>query len=99
MADTKPRNKRTRERYSGLPKLPAGRVYSVLERVEKATGPLTVRDIMELLGVCKQSVYDAIYGGKIPLLDTGLDIVRVDPAAYAAVLRQKNPALKLVKAA
>lgn len=69
--------------------------FSVLEAVESAKQPLTVPALAKIYGVSRGAIYKAIHAGKIPVMDTGLDVVRIDPRSLAAQLRRQNPAMRV----
>ena len=72
--------------------------FSVLEKIESAKQPLSVAQLAKIYGVSRQAIYDAISEGKIPVMDTGLAVKRIDPRSLAHQLRRNNPAMRLAAA-
>ncbi len=72
--------------------------FSVLEQIESARKPLSVAQLAKIYGVSRQTIYDGIATGKIPAMDNGLNVVRIDPRSLAHQLRRKNPAMRLAAA-
>jgi excisionase family DNA binding protein len=69
-------------------------VDSVLEQIESGKGPLTVAQLATIYGVSEPAIYKAIRRGKIPVIDMGMDVVRIDRKSLAYQLRHNNPAMR-----
>ena len=79
---------------SGLPAPIPGEAFSLIGTLRRCKGALTVADVAELLQCPMPTIYERVRKGDIPPIDLGFDVVRIDPAAWAAMLEHKNPHLK-----
>lgn len=68
--------------------------WSVLEQVEQHQGVLKVKDLVKILGIHRQTVYEMMADGRIPTIQDGLESKRVDPKTYAYYLRKMNPMMR-----
>ncbi len=63
-------------------------LIQILESRQKA---LTVREVVELLGVSKTHIYEMVADGRLPSFRLGRSI-RIDASDIAELLRNKKPA-------
>ena len=64
--------------------------FSVLEQVESHNGPLTAKDLAEILGVSPKSVYAGANKKLIPAYRIN-GAIRFDPRAVGYWLRKQDP--------
>jgi hypothetical protein len=79
---------------SGLPEPIPGEPFSLVGTLRRTRSFLTVRDVATLLVISEKAVYARINSGEIPVANLGkLDVTRIDPAAWLAIIEHDNPHL------